>query len=213
MYFAYAVMLSICSKRRPREPGFVMLAPSRAHIGRACCLLNLIIAASARGWDLYENIPVYFDYFRGFRGLMFLCDLALVHNAFVDCPEASPADGSLGRVALCNYDYDLWPRASDRLDVVLLMLMMSGVYCWTRSLDGTGALVDRLGHFGIRDFRTGHQLQNNSPVMPALFPVCRFSRLAAFYQIGLGDYRLDRDDQRAVFNPMGGHRTQRVWHI
>ncbi len=106
--------------------------------------------------------PIYFDYNRGFRGLMFLCDLASFVILLLIACKRRPQMARLGRADLYNYDVHIGPRAlrparrgaAHAADVGTLLL---DAVLPLRVRDLNRSVSEFcLGHIGLRDFRAGH---------------------------------------------------------
>ncbi|MGA2797479.1 MAG: hypothetical protein ABSE63_07880 [Thermoguttaceae bacterium] len=87
--------------------------------------------------DPQQVIPIIFDYDRGFRGMMFMCDLASFTLLLLIVRKRRPQMAGWAGLLYVIATTILGPVLFDRLDVMLLMLMISGVYCWTRSINGS----------------------------------------------------------------------------
>jgi hypothetical protein len=78
---------------------------------------------------------VFFGYDRAFRGMMFMCDLAsfalLLLIVRKRRPQLAPWAALLYVITTTILGHVLY----DRLDVALLLFMIAGLYCWTRSCD------------------------------------------------------------------------------
>jgi len=138
MYFEFAVR-AIDFKQTPYTENFVVPYPPLAYW--TTCAPRMFDDRRITSNQDPQIAPIYIDYVRGFRGMMFLCDLAsfvmLLLIARKRCPQLAGWAAVLYTITtaiLCHVLYD-------RLDVGLLMLLMLGVYFWTRSLAESGRTI------------------------------------------------------------------------
>jgi hypothetical protein len=129
MYYGYAVN-AVDLHKTPYTEQFVMPYPPLAY-WTACAP------------RMFDNTPItnnqayqlkYFDYNRGFRGMMFLCDLASFVLFLLIVRRRRPQSAGWAALLYVIATTILAPVLLDRLDVALLMFMMVGAYCWTRSV-------------------------------------------------------------------------------
>jgi 4-amino-4-deoxy-L-arabinose transferase-like glycosyltransferase len=78
---------------------------------------------------------LYFGYDRGFRGLMFLCDLASFTVLLLIARKRREQMAGWAALFYVITTSILGHLLYDRLDVALLMFLIVGLYCWTRSLN------------------------------------------------------------------------------
>jgi hypothetical protein len=83
--------------------------------------------------DPQQLTPAWIDYERGFRGMMFLCDLTSFVILFLIVRNRSPQLVGWAAIFYTITTAILGHLLYDRLDVGLLMLLVLGVYSWTRS--------------------------------------------------------------------------------
>ncbi|MGD0653011.1 MAG: phospholipid carrier-dependent glycosyltransferase [Thermoguttaceae bacterium] len=131
MYYEYAVK-AVDWQITPYTEEFVIPYPPLAYW--TTCAPRMFDDRRIKSNQDPQIAPIYFDYNRGFRGLMFLCDLAsfvmLLLIAWKRRPQMAPWAALIYIITTAI----LGPVLYDRLDVALLMLIMLGIYCWTRSL-------------------------------------------------------------------------------
>ncbi len=158
MYFEYAVR-AIDFQQTPYTEEFVVPYPPLAY-WTTCVPRMFDDRRITRPNDPQQVGPIYLDYNRGFRSLMFVCDLTsfvmLLLIARKRRPQMALWAGLLYIITTCILGHVLY----DRLDVVLLMLMMLGVYCWTRSLNHSP-----LSPFGRGAGGEGQSLKNSGVIL------------------------------------------------
>jgi len=132
MYFGYAVK-AVDLQQTPYTEEFVMPYPPLAYW--TTCAPRMFDERRITNNRDPQIVPIFFDYSRGFRGLMFLCDLASFTLLLLIARKRRPQMAGWAALLYILTTTILGPVLFDRLDVVLLMLMMSGLYCWTPSLN------------------------------------------------------------------------------
>jgi hypothetical protein len=131
MYFGYAVN-AVDLQQTPYTEDFVMPYPPLAYW--TTCAPRMFDDRRITSNRDPQIGPIFFDYVRGFRGLMFLCDLTSFAILLLIARKRRPQMAPWAALFYVITTAILGPVLFDRLDVVLLMLLMLGVYCWTRSL-------------------------------------------------------------------------------
>jgi hypothetical protein len=132
MYFGYAVN-AVDLNQTPYTEDFVMPYPPLAYW--TTCAPRMFDDRQIKGNRDPQIGPAYYDYFRGFRGLMFLCDLTSFAILLLIVRKRRPQMAPWAALFYVIATTILGPVLFDRLDVALLMLLILGVYCWTRSLN------------------------------------------------------------------------------
>ena len=133
MYRDYAVK-AVDLKNTPYTEKFVVPYPPLA-FWTTCAPRYFDDRRITRPNDAQQVIPILFDYDRGFRGLMFMCDLASFTILLLIVRKRRPQMAPWAALLYVITTAILGNVLFDRLDVALLMIMMLGLYCWTRSLD------------------------------------------------------------------------------
>ena len=131
MYYRYAAR-AVDLQHTPYTEDFVVPYPPLAYW--TTCAPRLLDDRRITGERDPQITPIYYDYSRGFRGLMFLCDLASFALLLSIARKRRPQMAAWAALTYVITTAILGHVLYDRLDVALLMLLMLGVYCWTRSL-------------------------------------------------------------------------------
>lgn len=131
MYYEYAVK-AVDLQQTPYTEEFVVPYPPLAYW--TTCAPRMFDDCRITSNRDPQIAPIYFDYIRGFRGLMFLCDLASFVMLLLIARNRRPQMAPWAALLYIITTSILSPVLYDRLDVALLMLLILGVYCWTRSL-------------------------------------------------------------------------------
>ena len=131
MYFGYAAN-AVDLQQTPYTEKFIVPYPPLAYW--TTCAPRLLDKRRITSGQDPKIGEIYFDYERGFRGLMFLCDLTSFTMLLLIARKRRPQMAAWAALLYIITTSILGHVLYDRLDVALLMLLMLGLYCWTRSL-------------------------------------------------------------------------------
>jgi hypothetical protein len=133
LYLDYAIK-AVDKQLTPYTEDFVVPYPPLA-FWTTCALRMFDDRQITRPNDPQQVMPIIFDYERGFRGMMFLCDLVSFIMLLLITWKRRPQMAGWAALFYTITTALLGQVLYDRLDVELLMLLMLGLYCWTRSLE------------------------------------------------------------------------------
>jgi hypothetical protein len=135
MYFEYAVR-AVDFQQRPYAENFVVPYPPLAYWTTIAPRM-FDDRRITRPNDRQQVMPIYLDYVHGFRSMMLVCDLvSFVMLLLIACKRRPQMAGWVALLYVIT-TLILGHVLYDRLDVALLMLLMLGLFCWTRSLNGS----------------------------------------------------------------------------
>ncbi len=136
LYFEYAVRANDFHQTA-YQPGFEVEYPPLAWWTiNAPRLLDDRQITNPR--DPRQVTPIFLEYTRAFRGLMFLCDLTSFVLLILIAQKRRPRLAGWAALIYTISTAILAHLLYDRLDVGLLVLLMLGAYTWTRSLQESG---------------------------------------------------------------------------
>ncbi len=138
LYYGYATR-AIDLRQTPYTQDFMVPYPPLAYW--TTCVPRMFDDRRITSTEESKKSPIYSDYTRGFRGMMFLCDLASFVTLFLIVRKRRPQMVPWAALLYVITTAILGNLLYDRLDVALLMFMMLGVYCWTRSLRESGRAI------------------------------------------------------------------------
>lgn len=133
MYFEYAAR-AVDLHQKPYQKGFEVPYPPLM-LWTTCAPRLFDDRTITRPQDPAQVMPIFIDYTNLFRGMMFFCDLAsfilFLLIVWKRCPRLAGWAALIYTITLAVLGHVLY----DRLDVGLLMLLILGVYAWTRSFE------------------------------------------------------------------------------
>jgi phosphate/sulfate permease len=131
LYYGYATK-AIDLRQTPYTQDFMVPYPPLAYW--TTCVPRMFDERRIKSTQEPQKTLMYFEYTRGFRGMMFLCDLASFVMLLLIVRKRRPQMAGWAGLLYVITTAILGNLLYDRIDVALLMFMMLGVYCWTRSL-------------------------------------------------------------------------------
>ncbi len=209
MYRNYAIK-AVDLKQTPYTEEFVVPYPPLA-FWTACAPRYLDDRRITNPQDAQQVIPIIFDYDRGFRGLMFMCDLASFVMFLLILRKRRAEMAGWAAMLYVITTTILGNLLFDRLDVALLMFMMLGAYCWTRTSEQSRrSIAWAMLSYAIIGLGISFKI---IPVLCVpFFLLADYHAPRRFIRLGLALAVLAATIS-AVFNTMGGDRSQCVRDI